>query len=355
MVLETTDERLHRLPLPESAFQAILSSFRIPSLFREVLSKEDRVFVGFTSDEGGWQGCLQRSFIIPNYGLAVTHDKSRCVSYAILVTSSYGGNARNVYQTLLEDLQDHEEMVLCPLLMPALVLSLSTERSIHMVSGVEQNIRNLEDTTGHTPFERRKDVKIEENSLLRLRLDASKISGICDIHFALTKSRQFDLDKCLKLLTSPAEMEEQRRDTTSIKALRNTERFVVYLLAKNEHLLGKIELARARVGTQLAAIDQERNITIAAAARRDGAVMREISVATKRDSSAMKLLAMITILFLPGTFFGTLLGDPLSHWQVYTGLTVGITVIIAVGACYWLFVYESHEKEREYRAVREEV
>ena len=51
-------------------------------------------------------------------------------------------------------------------------------------------------------------------------------------------------------------------------------------------------------------IDQERNITIAAAARRDGAVMREISVATKRDSSAMKLLAMITILFLPGTFFG---------------------------------------------------
>jgi len=149
--------------------------------------------------------------MIPNYGLAVTHDSSSRLSYAVLLTSSYGGDPRNRYQRLLEDIKEHKEMVLCPLLMPALILALSTERSVQMVSQVNQNLKNLEDTTGHTPFQRKEDVDIGENDLPRLRLGASKIRGICDIHFVLTKSRQLHLEKSLELLMSLAEVEKQKK------------------------------------------------------------------------------------------------------------------------------------------------
>lgn len=41
---------------------------------------------------------------------------------------------------------------------------------------------------------------------------------------------------------------------------------------------------------------------IAKASKEDGAVMRQIALETKKDSSAMKTIAMLTMFFLPGTF-----------------------------------------------------
>ena len=41
--------------------------------------------------------------------------------------------------------------------------------------------------------------------------------------------------------------------------------------------------------------------TIAKASKDDSAIMRQIAIETKRDSSAMKTIALLGILFLPGT------------------------------------------------------
>ena len=41
---------------------------------------------------------------------------------------------------------------------------------------------------------------------------------------------------------------------------------------------------------------------IARASKDDSAVMRQIAVETKRDSSAMKTIALLGMFFLPGTF-----------------------------------------------------
>ncbi|KAL2192721.1 hypothetical protein P885DRAFT_64663 [Corynascus similis CBS 632.67] len=60
---------------------------------------------------------------------------------------------------------------------------------------------------------------------------------------------------------------------------------------------------------------------------------REIAVATKQDSAAMKAIAVMTILFLPGTFFATLFAMPLFDFSVPPGEPV-VTSRLWI---YWAF------------------
>lgn len=110
---------------------------------------------------------------------------------------------------------------------------------------------------------------------------------------------------------------------------------------------------------------------IAKAAQEDSSVMRDISAASKRDGSSMKVIAFITMSFLPGTFlavclhvyfrvnndmrsgckhegtklcinclFQALIHDPLSHWQVYLGVTLGLTATVYAGWAIWFYGFE---------------
>jgi len=45
---------------------------------------------------------------------------------------------------------------------------------------------------------------------------------------------------------------------------------------------------------------------------------RQIAAAAEKDSAAMKVLAVMTVLFLPGTFFATLFSVPSRHWAEET-------------------------------------
>jgi hypothetical protein len=58
----------------------------------------------------------------------------------------------------------------------------------------------------------------------------------------------------------------------------------------------------SQVTSAMAKSDFNRNIEIATRGAEDSAVMRVISVSNKRDSSSMKVLATLTMGFLPGTF-----------------------------------------------------
>ncbi|KAK4449142.1 hypothetical protein QBC34DRAFT_99142 [Podospora aff. communis PSN243] len=46
----------------------------------------------------------------------------------------------------------------------------------------------------------------------------------------------------------------------------------------------------------------------------EAAASRQIAAATKKDSASMKVLAVMTLVFLPGTYFATLLSIPSLYW-----------------------------------------
>jgi len=46
---------------------------------------------------------------------------------------------------------------------------------------------------------------------------------------------------------------------------------------------------------------------IATASKEESAIMRQIAIETKRDSSAMKTIALLGMFFLPGTFVAVII------------------------------------------------
>ncbi|KAK4460342.1 hypothetical protein QBC42DRAFT_229727 [Cladorrhinum samala] len=93
---------------------------------------------------------------------------------------------------------------------------------------------------------------------------------------------------------------------------------------------------------------------------------KELAAASKRDSSSMKIIAILTTLFLPGTFISTLFAMPLFDWEssslsdvangghfwFYWAITIPLTMLVMgfFGLYAW---YQEREKKRSVQRARE--
>ncbi|ORY00877.1 hypothetical protein BCR34DRAFT_606119, partial [Clohesyomyces aquaticus] len=93
-------------------------------------------------------------------------------------------------------------------------------------------------------------------------------------------------------------------------------------------------------------------------AQRDARVQRELAqsasqtaLASKRDSSSMKGIAILTMVFLPGTYIATLFTIPgmqtmRNNFSLYWAVTLPITLaVLAAYAMYQFFVDRKHRRE----------
>lgn len=63
-----------------------------------------------------------------------------------------------------------------------------------------------------------------------------------------------------------------------------------------------IESLPRRIGTQITVLYNQIAQRLAEAARRENVIMTRIAKSSKDDSTAMKTIAILTTVFLPGTF-----------------------------------------------------
>lgn len=86
---------------------------------------------------------------------------------------------------------------------------------------------------------------------------------------------------------------------------------------------------------------------------------------TKRDNTIMKVVAVLTALFLPGTFIATVFSVPVFNWQqdnpigkhfrTYWYFTAPITTILVVGFSIWFLKMWHDDKEEEKQRAEEEL
>ncbi|KAF2094755.1 hypothetical protein NA57DRAFT_79923 [Rhizodiscina lignyota] len=107
-------------------------------------------------------------------------------------------------------------------------------------------------------------------------------------------------------------------------------------------------------------IESQRTVLYSLIAQQDARVQFKLARETTKDSKAMKTLAVITILLLPGTFMATLFAvpdlitlKPRAKVQIYCGVTVPATFVLIV--CWWLWVRRSasHVPGEDEEATRE--
>ncbi|KAK4224142.1 hypothetical protein QBC38DRAFT_486115 [Podospora fimiseda] len=94
---------------------------------------------------------------------------------------------------------------------------------------------------------------------------------------------------------------------------------------------------------------------------------KELAAASKRDSSSMKIIAILTTLFLPGTFISTLLSMPIFNWEVstisevsakymwvYWAITIPLTILV-MGMFGGYALYQEREKKQTTKRARQSI
>ncbi|KAL3442462.1 hypothetical protein BJX65DRAFT_312775 [Aspergillus insuetus] len=142
-------------------------------------------------------------------------------------------------------------------------------------------------------------------------------------------------------LNQPSKMMEER-----IEFLLSTIENALDYLALKE----RMETQQSVVLNLIAQMDGTVNIELA----KDS---REIAAASKRNSSAMKIVAVLTTLFLPGTFMATFFAMPLFNWSetsinnvankhfwIYWAVTGPLTMVVVSGVASWAFLQSRRAK-----------
>ncbi|RYP16047.1 hypothetical protein DL765_005363 [Monosporascus sp. GIB2] len=235
---------------------------------------------------------------------------------------------------MLEKLREHAYTPV--LLAYSICLGLNIFWEKHLHPGELSYVRDVERSTGYGPdsLGLRRHYDIDELTTWIQGVGSSLNSMANHLrHLRIVESLMEYIEDnpvCLESLppgTRRRVEEDTRRLTAGIPPLKNR------IHATREYLRYLEKRAERLSSTLFALLTHED----AAAGARLAESNTKIAASTKRDSSSMKTVAIMTMAFLPGTFFAALLAIPSFDWGparerfwVYWALTIPTTVLVLI-------------------------
>ena len=352
------------IPLSRTSFQSVEESFRIHSAYLPILFENAAVWARFkidskylTSEQRSANHTKGMSFVVRDN----TGDTYHCASTYTYLPS------RNTLYGVIQGLQSKEVEKLVAQLplslpqatsvtwIPSLLLqhrlettNLALKILANNIYNFEQTLRMLQETSLQRVNPRnliRNDYKWNSvgRGLTTFSEGLALVSHSSEIDVRILDFLdEFDsLDlQCQRTLQSSRERLSllrsritgtqyrisylEKRTRTQIQTLYN-------LIAQRDNAVS-IQLAEASKVTSEASL-------------RDNQAMKDIAAASQKDSAAMRMIAIVTIIFLPGTFTATLFSanflnlqpqqGVVSYWiWVYVALTLLLTIGVFIG--YWV-------------------
>ncbi|KAH8797865.1 hypothetical protein F5884DRAFT_150161 [Xylogone sp. PMI_703] len=247
-----------------------------------------------------------------------------------------------------------------PMLVPAVAMELQAKWFSATVHSCHNRIYDIETTTGMRRFDNPQndhqtemqdwksvdliDITRDLNSLLS-RVAFLKLQSETGLY--LTQQMQISVNSLKSRLEKVRDQFKIETQDDIISKLEHIQSWYSGILARLRYLTGRIEAQIQTVYCLVASQDNITMRTITELSRQDNRLMlqiaedsRAVALATARDSAAMRVIAAVTILFLPATFtstffsmtfFNFLDGDKpqASPWiSIYVIVTVILTAII---------------------------
>lgn len=157
-------------------------------------------------------------------------------------------------------------------------------------------------------------------------------------------------------------MEQSEADENLRDKIEYLESYYRGLESRANYVMRRAQAQVQTVYSMVAQRDSAASVALAEASRQDNILMRKIAedskrvaVATSRDSAAMKIIAAVTILFLPGTFVATLFSTSFFNfqqpgkvvsWWVWLYWVVAVVLTVAIHLA-WYFISRNKEQEIE--------
>ncbi|KAI8948827.1 hypothetical protein F4801DRAFT_555357 [Xylaria longipes] len=364
-------ERLYYQPpsfhIKKETYLAIEKQFALPENTLLALSNESGMSAHFL-DIDERTGTLKRlsmiikahqKFQVGNYGLAFSHDFITGLSTGILhgtgVTQggdSYGLWNKKAAAEVFEHIKAVHHIWAHPLCLPATLLQHHLLRTDYFCTVILSNHhmevqRQLGTVRSGRLFgAQSRDIATE------LPVQQAKVS-LRELTVAMS-SLSFDVIwfcnvsewqcSCLKLfLEVLTEIEDPNRGLSEMRSMR----------ARIRYLSSLADSIKRHNNSMKENCQADMNVLYSIISQVDNRLNAKMAAASSHDSAAMKTLAFLTTLFLPGTFVATIFSTGLFNWQdsgmvvselfwVYWALAVPLTIVVAVGWRLWWSV----EKKR---------
>ncbi|KAI0436986.1 hypothetical protein F4803DRAFT_196878 [Xylaria telfairii] len=367
LILERSYYQPPSFDIKKETFLAIERQFALPENALLAFSNECGMATHFL-DIDERTGTLKRlsmiikahqKFQVGNYGLAFSHDFATGVSSGILHgtgVTGYGHDynvwTKQAAAEIFEHIKAAHHTWTHPLCLPATLLQHHLLRADYFCTVILSN-RGMEVQrqlgtvrSGRLFGQQARDIATElpvQQAKISLRELTVAMSSLTfdAIWFCHVSNWQC---LCLKLFLEVLdEMEGLDRGLKGARLMRTRIRYLSSLADSiKSHNNGMKENSQADMSVLYSIISQV-----------DNRLNAKMAAAASHDSAAMKTLAFLTTLFLPGTFVATIFSTGLFNWQdegmvvsklfwVYWALSIPLTIIVAVGWRLWWSV----EKKR---------
>ncbi|KAK3934432.1 hypothetical protein QBC46DRAFT_399813 [Diplogelasinospora grovesii] len=245
-----------------------------------------------------------------------------------------------------------------PLLLPTIVVELVAASLFSGLVQIHNELANVEGKTGFSTWANAPDSEMTEGYH-----QLARQLGSLNCHFAFVnntvRSMLFMAAFTLKQLELMGEYHASPERYRQVESLGNSRRLKQRVELVESHLrqLETFDAIRDRMQAQ-------QNVLFNLISQQDNSLNIEIAAASKRDSSSMKVIAILTTLFLPATFLSTLFAMPLFDWTaprisevtgsyfwLYWAIVAPLTLLVMgfVGAYIW---YQSRRNEQADRRAR---
>ena len=387
-----SDAKILPLPISRSTFETVRIGWNMPTELLRMMLSSLPLAIPFTTTNSAGQalkglmvrGGRSRDW---NFCLAIVHNPVEGSTVGIV-----NGMQENEVQVLLTCLKQSKEHVRDPMLLPIFLLELKVHYFAVLLEKRAVGIEEIEYATGmrrgfsQDPQRYRLIDKESKEKLKTLDFHpiTQKLTGVtgtlgfCDMTF---KSSQTALELVatmrgtLGLSYVPVGTD---RENETARALGRRIEYLQELITGSQ-ALGDVLAARTKAQVQtvyslIGQRDNKVNIETAIASREISAISllhntamkvlaeesRNIAILTRRDSTDMRIIAAVTLVFLPGTFIATIFGTNLfqffphssgqmvSKWiWLYWVLTVVVTIVVLL--IWWQFLRDT-ESHRTWRS-----
>lgn len=251
-----------------------------------------------------------------------------------------------------------------PLLLLTIYLEWQGRTSNQERTQLDGRLLDIEDQTGHTIFYDKngqptgdQTQRIDSSLSRKLSVNLAHLSYNISMVNLFNSSVQTLCEKALLQYLNELDDLQQEAVCASTKELRQRIEIVQSICANNALRFTayekRLELQMGVVHNLIAQEDNMRNIELV----RDSKV---IATASKRDSSIMKVLAVLGTLFLPASFIATLFSMPLLAWDgdnghtvqsqfwVYLAVTIPLTLVVMSLSLLWVWWNQKKSQQEEH-------
>ncbi|KAK8087681.1 hypothetical protein PG997_002642 [Apiospora hydei] len=273
------------------------------------------------------------------------------------------------WDTLVALLSQSLHLCRHPLLLPALMLTTHRKRIEKYRYDIDRSIVYLEKETGFGVAGFLRGSRFQnpdldlESALVRLQSQQTELANLAVVLRFSEKWADLLLNSIARLSQSPLVCDQDA------------------VLQLEDEMLHLLELPRNQVQTSLSQtqalkdrVQSQANLIFSLISSEENKISRfiaeensKVALSSKRDSMAMKTVALITMVFLPGTFVATFLSMPLFDWNADTGgtpssspfqwiywaTTMPLTIAFMVGWWVW-WKLEDRKWDEELERAKEE-